>query len=324
MFPHSVASRSAVAPWGVALLALLVAGCPPSNSLPCDVDADCPDGRCWLGACGPSCRDDGDCARGEACAAGTCVAAPACLAPEDCAAGFACTGGHCRCTADAACAANQTCREGRCETSVSCVADVDCTAASGGAAAYCQEGHCRPATPCAAADACAPGEACIGALCVPDLCRGHADCGGERRCVEGGCVAPPPPSDVLGLTAAPTRAVLPIGARLHLTLTATTADGGSFPLERAELTAESPDVVALAAEGTITGLRRGPHRRHRHAPGQQRPTRAGVDRRPPGAEPPLARGGPGCRDHRPPRRGDGPGLSRAGLRGRVRGRGSWR
>src|SRR6187401_3247593 len=78
-----------------ALLAVLLvaglSGCPPASSPPCVTDAECPEGRCRFGGCGPMCLDDTDCPSGQACAHGSCGARPECAAATDCALGFNCS-----------------------------------------------------------------------------------------------------------------------------------------------------------------------------------------------------------------------------------------
>ncbi|HLM42805.1 MAG TPA: hypothetical protein VK458_03005, partial [Myxococcaceae bacterium] len=75
-----------------ALVALLfvaaLSGCPDSSSAPCVTDAECPDGRCRFGGCGPVCLDDTGCPAGQACSAGACVERPQCATTADCAEGF--------------------------------------------------------------------------------------------------------------------------------------------------------------------------------------------------------------------------------------------
>lgn len=174
----------------VSLLALT--GCPPTNSPPCADDRDCPDGRCRFGACGPVCFDDAECASGEQCAGGACVARPECTASSQCASGFSCTEGLCVCTADSACASNQTCREGRCVTSAACTQNTDCV---GGRRCEVTQGLCLPA--CTLPLDCAPGvdETLANALFFCQAgdclrrCVGDATCGEGLICRDGFCAA---------------------------------------------------------------------------------------------------------------------------------------
>lgn len=130
----------------------LFAGCPPSGAQACDTDAECPDGRCRFGACGPICEEDGDCGSRQVCQAGACVPSPECAQTSDCASGFICTSGACACTGDAACALNQSCVGGRCEARARCTSDLNCDA---GQRCEVTQGLCIP--PCTFATDCAPG-----------------------------------------------------------------------------------------------------------------------------------------------------------------------
>lgn len=176
-----------------ALLSLLLlaalSGCPSTSSAPCDSDAECPDGRCRFGACGPLCLDDADCPAGLTCSGGTCQPRPECAAATDCAEGFACTNGRCACQSDAACAANQMCRQGRCEDRARCTGNEDCTA---GQRCDVTLGTCRAA--CASAAECAPGldpqaaallYVCREGNCLR-RCVNDASCGGQGLICEAG------------------------------------------------------------------------------------------------------------------------------------------
>jgi hypothetical protein len=176
-----------------ALLALLLmaalSGCPPSSSAPCDSDAECPEGRCRFGGCGPMCLDDTECPSGRTCAAGACVERPECALPADCLQGFTCSQGRCLCDSDAACAANQVCRQGRCEDRGRCTADADCPS---GQRCEVTQGACLP--PCTTAASCAPGVdpqvasvlfVCQGGACLR-RCISDASCGGQGLLCEAG------------------------------------------------------------------------------------------------------------------------------------------
>jgi len=179
-----------------ALVALLfvaaLSGCPDSSSAPCVTDAECPDGRCRFGGCGPVCLDDTGCSAGQACSAGACVERPQCAETADCAEGFTCSAGRCLCDSSAACASNQVCRQGRCEDSARCTGDPDCPS---GQRCEVTQGTCLPA--CATAASCAPGVdpqvanvlfVCQGGACVR-RCVNDASCGGQGVICEAGLCA---------------------------------------------------------------------------------------------------------------------------------------
>ncbi|HEX8700410.1 MAG TPA: hypothetical protein VF815_16295 [Myxococcaceae bacterium] len=179
-----------------ALVAILfvaaLSGCPDSSSAPCVTDADCPDGRCRFGGCGPMCLDDTDCSAGQACSAGACVERPQCAQTSDCAEGFTCSDGRCLCDSSAACASNQVCRQGRCEDSTRCTGDSDCPS---GQRCEVTQGACLPE--CTTAAACAPGVdpqvanvlfVCQGGACVR-RCVNDVSCGAQGVICEAGLCA---------------------------------------------------------------------------------------------------------------------------------------
>jgi len=106
----------------------------PAGPAGCASDADCATGeRCEAGACVAApppvaeCTSDADCASGERCVSGACVAAPPpapeCTSDADCASGERCASGACvaappppECTTDADCASGQRCVSARCVT----------------------------------------------------------------------------------------------------------------------------------------------------------------------------------------------------------------
>ncbi|GJM24131.1 MAG: hypothetical protein DHS20C16_05460 [Phycisphaerae bacterium] len=84
---------------GVGLCAAFV-GCevPPTPDPTCTADSDCADGeQCVNGECvaDSGCTSDDDCGDGEQCVDGECVAASACTSDDDCAEGEECTDGEC-------------------------------------------------------------------------------------------------------------------------------------------------------------------------------------------------------------------------------------
>lgn len=175
------------------LLALLCA-CPPTSSAPCETDAECPGGRCRFGGCGPACVDDSECAGGEACVSGACVARAECTQATDCATGFTCQQGQCRCSSDRACAANQACVQGRCETRAPCTTEANCPA---GQRCEPTQGLCHP--PCRLPTDCAPGVdptlapllfTCREGDCLRP-CVGDAACGAGFVCEAGACTRAP-------------------------------------------------------------------------------------------------------------------------------------
>lgn len=175
-------------------LALLLAGCPATNSIPCSSDDQCPSGSCRRGACGPQCLEDLECGAGRVCREQKCVAPPECQADADCASGFTCQAGTCRCGSDAACAVNEACLSGACAPRPSCSAEADC-------APYGR--HCEPTQgtcvlPCGDAIDCAPGAnplvAQLTYQCVQGFCQRQcttsAQCGANLVCLGGGCAFP--------------------------------------------------------------------------------------------------------------------------------------
>jgi hypothetical protein len=172
--------------------AVLLVGCPPTGSQPCDTDADCPEGRCRFGACRPVCEADLDCGTRQICQDGRCLPPPECATSSDCARFFDCQGGTCRCQGDEACALNQSCTQGRCQTRPRCASTVDCPPPQ-----RCEvtQGLCL--SPCASSVDCAPGldpqvalalYQCFGGTCFR-RCLGDATCGTGLICRDGLCEA---------------------------------------------------------------------------------------------------------------------------------------
>ncbi|MFL5321772.1 MAG: hypothetical protein ACJ790_19070, partial [Myxococcaceae bacterium] len=172
--------------------ALLLSGCPPTNSKPCDTDTDCgAEGRCRRGACGPVCLNDTECGTEQICRAGSCIPAPECQADTDCAQGFVCKADKCTCTTDSACAANQICESGACVTRPRCTSDNDC--ASIGRKCELTQGLCIPA--CNVSTDCAPGVdprvavalyQCLDGSCLR-RCLNDQTCGPNLICEDGSC-----------------------------------------------------------------------------------------------------------------------------------------
>ncbi len=189
--PNATIHRAWAAAGGLWLWALVLSACPAVSSKPCSADADCPDGRCRRGACGPTCLDDGECGTDQTCQSGKCLMRPECARDDDCATGFTCTAGACLCQSDAACAANQACVLGQCQTQPRCRGDADC--AGTGRRCEVTQGLCVP--PCASAADCAPGldPAIATALyqCFQGACSRHClndvTCGQGLICRDGLC-----------------------------------------------------------------------------------------------------------------------------------------
>ena len=171
------------------LLAVLSA-CPPTVTAPCDTDAECPQGRCRAGGCGPVCVEDAECGGRQVCVAGVCAPRAECAQASDCAPGFTCARGRCQCGSDAACAANQSCREGTCVTSAACASAADCPVGQ-----RCEplQGVCQ--APCTGAAACAPGVdprvaallyVCRSGDCLRQ-CLNDTLCGAGFLCEAGTC-----------------------------------------------------------------------------------------------------------------------------------------
>jgi hypothetical protein len=182
---------------GLALVAVVAAlawpGCPPSASAPCSDDADCPDGRCRFGACGPLCEEDLDCGSRQLCRDGACVPRPECQRDTDCAGGFRCAQGSCLCTSDQACALNQSCVAGVCQGRASCRSAQDCPSSQ-----RCELTSGLCIAPCIFATDCAPGldprlalllYSCRAGDCLR-ACAGDVTCGPDLICHDGFCEVP--------------------------------------------------------------------------------------------------------------------------------------
>ncbi len=111
---------------GVLLSVILLAGCKPDYPV-CDTDKDCkPKEFCVARKC-QQCRDNGDCAEGQQCAAGKCSAiAGFCRDNAQCPAPQICIANRCRnCQSDTECASGQKCMQGACKKP-QCTKDDDC------------------------------------------------------------------------------------------------------------------------------------------------------------------------------------------------------
>lgn len=173
------------------LAAAFALGCPAVGSRPCDTDAECPDGRCREGACGPFCELDAECGTEQLCRDGTCAPRPQCAVTADCARGFTCADGQCRCPSSDVCARNQLCIQGRCEVQPACRSDADC--ARSGLRCELTQGLCIP--PCTSPAQCAPGldpnaaallYQCFQGACLR-RCTTDATCGSGLICQDGLC-----------------------------------------------------------------------------------------------------------------------------------------
>ncbi|HEX8700709.1 MAG TPA: hypothetical protein VF815_17795, partial [Myxococcaceae bacterium] len=177
---------------GVCLLLAALCGCPVEFLAPCAVDADCPEGRCRFGGCGPVCLDDTECPAHKSCSDGACVERAECVVTADCAEDFSCSAGQCLCDSNKACSANQECRQGRCEAASRCTAHRDCPA---GQRCEVTGGSCLPA--CTTAESCDPDVmpqlarllfACQSGACVR-RCVNDVSCGGQGFICEAGLCA---------------------------------------------------------------------------------------------------------------------------------------
>lgn len=146
----------------------------------------------------PGCQTNADCARGETCQSGVCVATPAgCTSSAQCAAGQVCQSGQCvtppppACVVDSDCAAGQRCQAGACV-----VAPTGCTSSAQCAAGQvCLSGQCVTPTPACVVDAdCAAGQVCQAGVCVagPAGCTSNLQCPNGFTCQAGRCVSSTP------------------------------------------------------------------------------------------------------------------------------------
>ncbi len=116
----------------------------------CKAGADCPSGVCLPNhSCG-GCTADSQCAAGNVCSNGTCIAA---------------------CSATAPCGAGKECCNGRCEDLVNDNANCGACGRTCGGGAACCNGACQPldtVTHCGACGrSCASGQGCCAGTCTP-------------------------------------------------------------------------------------------------------------------------------------------------------------
>lgn len=172
----------------------------------CKTTADCPPGLvCGSdGECRDHCLDDGECIGEQVCQKGACaepseldasgqlpsvIPFPPCRLNSDCAEGQRCTSGSCvaQCVSDRDCAPGEACAEGACERAVAdeCQSDAQCNRAG----SSCVAGECR--CQCLADIDCAAGETCDGCACQappPPECENASDCDDGEQCVDGACL----------------------------------------------------------------------------------------------------------------------------------------
>lgn len=126
----------------------------------------------------PSCRSSADCAAGEVCSNGACVAPPQpqCTSNSQCGAGQQCQAGICvpvsqpQCTTNAQCGAGQQCQNGVC--TFACAVDADCSRGE-----VCVAGQCTAPQPqCTSNTQCPLGWVCASGACTP----GSAQCGAQQ------------------------------------------------------------------------------------------------------------------------------------------------
>jgi len=128
--------------------ALALAGCPRPQYPECKTDPDCADhGQVCINGFCKECRDDSGCKPDKPlCRDAICVVKPQCATAADCAAGQKCAEGKCvaECTAAQDCGAGRKCMAGRCAAEEACSSDADC---GGGRA--CVDSRCKeqPAAP---------------------------------------------------------------------------------------------------------------------------------------------------------------------------------
>lgn len=117
----------------LAAFALLLGACPRPQYPECRTDPDCADhGQVCLNGFCKECRDDSNCKPDRPqCRNAVCMAKGGCTKSEDCAAGQRCAQGACvaECSAATAaqdCGQGKKCIEGRCAAEEECLADADC------------------------------------------------------------------------------------------------------------------------------------------------------------------------------------------------------
>lgn len=196
--------------WILFIVAGLWGGCLATSEDPCVRNSDCadPNARCVDGACRVECVEARDCAEGEVCEAGACVASVrTCRTDDDCVFGERCQNGECTLREDY-CERNGDCAEGFvCRGEIStcvpisdnngvepeCVRNSDCAADE-----LCQDNACvaapEPDPECVRDSDCAAGQRCAAEVCV-DECAEDRDCGDDEVCDRGRCLdAPPDPT----------------------------------------------------------------------------------------------------------------------------------
>ncbi|TNE48829.1 MAG: matrixin family metalloprotease [Deltaproteobacteria bacterium] len=178
----------------------------------CNDDFECVNGN------NPGCQSNADCAAGQVCQSGRCVAAPQCQSAGDCGAGQICQNGSCIpdpsiCQRDANCPPGQTCAQGRCvpDNTSGCQSNADC-----GAGQQCSNGACvNSPTDAGNNSACDPpcesNSVCNNGSCIfARRCETSLECGISEDCITGFCrpietppdkVNPPPDDTACGCTA---------------------------------------------------------------------------------------------------------------------------
>ncbi|HEY3445729.1 MAG TPA: hypothetical protein VGK67_05155 [Myxococcales bacterium] len=162
-------------------LGLLLAACPaPAPVSPtCLQDAECAQGEhCLLGRCLADACGDRPCRAGEACVAGACLAAD-CVEVK-CPEGESCAKGRCypvECGVQS-CTLTDVCVEQECS-------EPSCVGVACGDGEVCAAGRCRP-TACAGV-VCVDGDACEGGSCASTRCVGVV-CSAGTLCADGRCV----------------------------------------------------------------------------------------------------------------------------------------
>jgi peptidoglycan-associated lipoprotein len=131
-------------------LVLSLSGCKPDYPT-CDTDQDCKEKEFCVNRKCQQCRDNADCAEGQACNAGKCGAiAGFCRDKSQCPAGQECIANRCRaCASDTECPSGLKCVQGSCQKP-QCTKDDDCAQDQ-----ECQNGMCVAARK----------QASTGALC---------------------------------------------------------------------------------------------------------------------------------------------------------------
>ena len=207
------------------LLVLAAQGCSnseptvqPSVGAKCRTDSDCVAGSyCHeSGVCVENCSSSAECAPGETCKSGRCIApvAPAdcaypcpnrmhcvageclwdCVTTDDCPGGAFCLASHCQwpaCTKNTDCGDAGACSSGQCVVG-GCRANAECKANL-----VCKNAECQPVPECVVDGHCGCGQTCVAGVCtgitttcpisVPTPCEINRDCGERVYCVAGVC-----------------------------------------------------------------------------------------------------------------------------------------